>query len=164
MDGSIGRIAVENIRHLVSQSAPLLGTILGTPLAGIGLSLLGSVFGVDSTDSTRLIAAIKNDPETVIKLKTLEYNHAEEFARIAAQNYQTEVDDRKSARERDIATRDKIPTFLSIGFLLIYCVIQIYCIVNPGQQDDIISARLQDILVIIVSYYFGSSHRDKPPQ
>lgn len=161
MDGSIGHIAVENIRNVVSKSAPMLGTILGTPLAGIGLSLLGNLFGVDSKDSEKLIRAIQDDPEYVLKLKTLELKHVEEFSRIAALNYQTEVDDRKSARLREVSLHDYVPTILAIGFLFNYAAIQFYCVMHPTSANDIISARLQDVLIMIVSYYFGSSHTEK---
>jgi len=50
-----------------------------------------------------------------------------------------------------------VPSILAIGFLIIYSVIQIYCLLHIGSEDDIISVRLQDILIMIVSYYFGSS-------
>lgn len=38
--------------------------------------------------------------------------------------------------------------------LIIYCIVQVYCISNPGDQDDIVSARMQDVLLVVVTYYF----------
>jgi hypothetical protein len=162
MDGLPEHIALNSIRELVSKSAPLIGAVLGSPLASIGISLLSNFFGVDSQDTQEILNKINSTPDIDSKLKEIEYQHRQVLLQIASDNYKTEVDDRKSAREREISLHDKVPTILSIGFLIVYSFIQFYVIYNPGSDDDIISARLQDILVMIVSYYFGSSHKDKP--
>lgn len=49
---------------------------------------------------------------------------------------------------------DLVKTIISIAFLIIYACIQYSAIMHPGTQDDIISARVQDVFIIIVSYYF----------
>jgi hypothetical protein len=59
-------------------------------------------------------------------------------------------------------SRDHIPAILSVGFLVVYAFVQVYCITHGNNVTDIISARLQDILIMIVSYYFGSSNKEKP--
>lgn len=157
-----GRTLLEDLGNVVTKSAPLLGTVLGSPLAGVGISLLGSLFGVDPKRTDKLVEAINNDPEAVIKLKTLENQHYETLMQIASQNYVTEVDDRKNAREREVALRDYVPTFLALGFLVNYAAIQFYCVTHSNSVNDVISARFQDVLIMIMSYYFGSSHKEKP--
>lgn len=150
-----------NLSDLVSKSAPLLGSMLGSPLAGIGVSWIAKLFGANKENAQDIIDKILLDPDANIKLKTLELQHKEVLENIAAKNYETEVADRKSAREREIALHDYVPTILAVGFLIIYAAIQFYCVTHPASALDIISARLQDVLIMIVSYYFGSSHRDK---
>lgn len=61
---------------------------------------------------------------------------------------------------KKIRKHDWVPSILAIGLLIIYSIVQIYCIFHNGSDDDIISARIQDILIMIISYYFGSS-KDK---
>lgn len=155
MDGLI----VPTIANLVSKSAPLLGSLLGSPLAGMGISLIANHFNVDPKQTDKLLEVLNADPETAIKLKTLEYHHQEVLQQLATINYQTEVDDRKSAREREKTIRDYVPTFLALGFLINYACIQFYCVSHGNAATDIISARFQDILIMIMSYYFGSSHK-----
>jgi hypothetical protein len=161
MGGLTDAIESSGILDTVKGAAPLLGAVLGSPVAGVGLALLGNLFGVDSKDVKAIANAIQNDPEALIKIKTLEYQHAASLAQIAAQNYQTEVEDRKSAREREVSLRDYVPTILAVGFLLNYAMIQFYCVTHPSSAIDIISARFQDVLIMIMSYYFGSSHKSR---
>ncbi len=155
---------LDELGNIVSKSAPLLGTILGSPLAGAAISLVSSTFGANPKDTQDILDKIRSDPEATLKLKTLEYNHFEEIQRIASVNYQTEVDDRKNAREREKTLHDYVPTILAVGFLVNYALIQFYCVTHPLTTNDIISARFQDVLIMIISYYFGSSHKEKPPQ
>lgn len=151
---------LNDLATVVAKSAPLLGTVLGSPLAGIGISLLSSIFGVSAKDTSGLLSAITTDPESAIKLKELELTHAETLAQIAAGVYQTEVDDRTNARAREIQLHDYVPTILAIGFLINYAAIQFYCVTHATSANDIISARFQDVLIMIMSYYFGSSHKE----
>ncbi len=153
-----------NLNDIVSKSAPLIGSLLGSPLAGIGISWVANLFGADPMNTQDIIDKINADPEAALKLKTLEYQHQEMLENISASNYKTEVDDRKSAREREIALNDWVPTILAVGFLINYAIMQFYCVSHISAANDIISARFQDVLIMIVSYYFGSSHKGKQPQ
>lgn len=154
---------LDDLISVVGKSAPLLATVLGSPLAGMAIGLIGNLFGIDPKKTDDLAKAIKNDPEADAKLKKLEYEHQESLLTIQNQGYATEVEDRKNAREREIALHDHVPTLLALGFLAVYSAIQFYCVVNSNTINDIISARFQDILIMIISYYFGSSHHENKP-
>lgn len=54
----------------------------------------------------------------------------------------------------------KFRNFLALMFVIIYAAIQWATIYNPGDKDDIISARVQDIMVVIIAYYFVASSRE----
>lgn len=142
---------------IVSKIAPSLGGALAGPAGGIIGSLIATAFG--SNNPQDLLEKINSDPEAALKLKSLEYQHEDALAKLQSINYQTEVDDRKSARVMQSTTRSYMPAIIATAFVCIYAFIQYFVISNPGQQDDVISARVQDILVMIVSFYFGSSHR-----
>ncbi len=149
---------LEELSNLVRKSAPILGGLLVSPFGTIASSLVSGLFGAGHNDLEDLVNKIKNDPEASLKLKELELTHEKDLQALASQDYQTEVDDRKSARARQIAIHDYVPTILAIGFLINYAAIQFYCVMHQSSANDIISARFQDVLIMIVSYYFGSSH------
>ena len=143
----------KKIAALVSDSAPLLGSVLGSPFAGVAVGLLAHHFALPpGSTATDLLTALEGTSNLGIQAKQLEDEHAEALSRLAN-------DDRASARARQVALRDWVPTILALGFLGIYSLIQVYCVIHEGQGLDVISARLQDVIVMIVSYYFGSSHK-----
>ena len=72
--GGLTDVIESKILPVVSEAAPLLGSVLGTPLAGVAISLIAKAFGVNPTDLNALSSALNSDPETSIKLKTLEYD------------------------------------------------------------------------------------------
>lgn len=51
--------------------------------------------------------------------------------------------------------------FIALCFILIYAIIQWLAINSPGGQDDIISARAQDIIMVIIGHYFLPARKDK---
>jgi hypothetical protein len=159
MAGLTDATKFNGIAGAVGKIAPLLASVLGSPLAAVGITLLANLFHVDPQNVTALHDAIVADPEANLKIKTLEYEHFETLSKIASGDYATEVDDRKNARSREIALRDYVPTILAVGFLLNYALIQFYCVTHPSSAIDVISARFQDVLIMIMSYYFGSSHK-----
>lgn len=142
---------------VIEKSAPIIANILGGPFAGTAISLLESAFGVKSDQLENVIA---NDPDAAIKLKKIEIDHKEALAKLS-------VEDVESAREREIkiteltGKRDWIIPALAFSFVAIYAVIQMWAIYSPSNQDDIISARLQDIILMIASYFFGKYHETK---
>jgi hypothetical protein len=154
----------KNLALLVGASAPLLASVLGSPLAGVALSLIASAFGAPSNTVEEITSKIKNDPESAIKLKTIEYQHAETLAQIAAQKYATEVDDRKSARENAPLYRDflkHLAYLVTIGFfgalILLFSPIPI----NPNTLDRELLSMLVGVLVskwqTIIDFFYGSS-------
>lgn len=157
----IGLTTLESIAALVAKFSPLLGTVLETPMAGVAMSLIGGHFGIDPKNTDAILTRLQNDPETITHLKEIEKNHEETLLQIASENFKGEEMDRQSARQRQMALRDHVPTLLALGFLCNYAVVQFYCVTHLGSGMDMISARFQDVLMVIVSYYFGSCHKDK---
>ena len=54
-----------------------------------------------------------------------------------------------------MSQRDRMIVIMAFVFLAIYTVVQLYTIYTPGAQDDAISARMHDVVLIIIGYYFG---------
>ena len=98
------------------------------------------------------------------ELKLLEMQNNGELAKIAAETdiYRIEVDDRKSAREREIAVRDRMPGVLAIGITLGFFGVLSYMLVHgaPERGGEALFIMLGSLGAAwggIVSYYFGSS-------
>lgn len=165
MAGITERTGLENLIGLVGKTAPAIASALGTPLAGVAVDFLVKAFGASSSDD--LVSKITSDPQSVFKLRELENQHAEMLAKINQAKFEAMIDDRKNARQREVelakaGSKDWVTPFLAVAFLGIYGAIQAYVIYNPTGADDVISARVQDIMVMIISYFFGSSSREIP--
>lgn len=148
---------IKKIFDIVGKSAPVVASALGSPVAGIALSLLGNAFGGSPQDPNSILEKLTNDPETQIKLAQIEADHSTTLFQAQTARYAISVEDRKDARAREIAIHDHMPAILALGFLIIYAAIQFYCVEYGSPGDDIISARLQDVIIMIFGYYFGSS-------
>lgn len=149
----------------VTNYAPVLGTALGGPLGGMIGALISSVFGGNQSDPKDLIEKINADPEAALKLKTLEYQHSQSLAQINAQNYLTEVDDRKDARKNSPEFRNFLRCMaylVSLGFfgalfLLFFPQVQI----NADEKN--LLAMLIGVLgskwQTIIDFFYGSSNK-----
>ena len=163
MDGLIDVIE-SDILPIVSKAAPLLGSVLGTPLAGVAISLIAKAFGVDPHDTDALSKVLDDSPETAIKLKTVEYDHAETLAKIAAQNYPTEVDDRKDARLYTVQYKDflrHMAYVVTIGFfgalILLFSPIPLNNNVNERELLSMLVGMLVSKWQTIIDFFYGSS-------
>ena len=156
---TIGRTAFETLTNVVSKISLPFASLLSSPFASFGIDLLAHAFGIDASKLDDLAKKISEDTQASIKINTLLLHHQTAIEKINAENYKTEVDDRKSAREREIALKDWVPTILAVGFLINYACIQFYCVSHPSSEVDVISARFQDVLIMIMSYFFGSAYR-----
>lgn len=90
-----------------------------------------------------------------IKMKELGYKNLEELEKIA-------VDDRKSAREREISVKDNTPKVLAylvtLGFFSILTYMIVYGLPNTGAEPLLIMlGSLGTSWTAIVAYYYGSS-------
>lgn len=84
-----------------------------------------------------------------------------EIEKISLQNQEI-----ASAREREVKIaqagyRDWVPCVLALGTLVIYAAVQIYTIYKPSSEAELLSARIQDLMLIVISYYFGTSYSSR---
>jgi hypothetical protein len=89
---------LEKIIPLIAKVSPAVSTALGFPWAGIIISALCHLFGVNSPEA--LTAAISTDPMAQVKIKQIEAQIAQIQA--TAQNQQQEITDRQNARENQL--------------------------------------------------------------
>jgi hypothetical protein len=152
---------MDELLSLIKGVAPALATAVAGPLGGAAVSAIASKFGV--SDSVEAVAkAIAGDPQAAQKLADLEL----EYAKLDAA-------DRDSARKREleIATSAAAPWYskmvtpvLAIGMFLLWASVNILLLNNsiPDAMREIVIRMLGSLdaaTMLILSYYFGNSHK-----
>ena len=146
---------------LLKGIAPTLATAVAGPLGGMAVSALATKFGV--ADSVESVAkAIAGDPQAAQKIAEVEL----EYAKLDAA-------DRDSARKNEaaLATNENTPLLnksvtpvLAIVVVVAWGLIQYHLLTHvvPTEMREIIIrvlGTLDGALVMVLSYYFGASHK-----
>jgi len=152
---------MDELLSLIKGVAPTLATVVAGPLGGAAVSAIASKFGV--SDSVEAVAkAIAGDPQAAQKLADLEL----EYAKLDAA-------DRDSARKREleIATSAEAPWYskivtpvLAIGMFVLWGTVNLLLLSNaiPDGMREIVIRMLGSLdaaNMLILSYYFGNSHK-----
>lgn len=95
----------KEIGATVANAAPLLGSLLGPggTAAGTAIKLIANALGVEEKPEA-VAAAIAADPSALLKLKELEFTHKVELEKILLERERLDMQDRASARSREIET------------------------------------------------------------
>ncbi len=153
-----------DIMQVVKKSAPLLASVIGSPVAGVALSLIGNAFGVDGKDQQAIADAINKDPESAIKLRTLEYENAQMLAKIASTDYYTEVSDRVDARKYSSEYKDflrHMAYVITLGFFAALALMFLPIVVDNSEKEllSMLIGMLVSKWQTIIDFFYGSSSR-----
>jgi hypothetical protein len=67
-----------SIAHILLNASPIIASALGSPLAGVAISLVSHAFGVDSGKPEELISKVMEDvPQATTILQSLESQHGD---------------------------------------------------------------------------------------
>lgn len=157
---------IDVIGFSVAKYAPLLSSLLGTPLAGIGISLLAKVFGVDGKDIKALNEAMINDPNADLKIKELELKHKEILMQLLSNDYVVEVDDRKDARKNAVLYKDflrHMAYLVTGGFFVALLLLFMPLNYNPTAREllSMLVGMLASKWQTIIDFFYGSSREIK---
>ena len=148
---------------LLKGMAPVLATAVAGPLGAAAVTAIAGKFGV--SDSVEAVAkAIAGDPQAAQKLADLELEYAK-----------LDSADRDSARKREleIATSAAAPWYskivtplLALGVFVLWAAINFTMLTNavpiPSEMREIVIRMLGSLdaaTMLILSYYFGNSHK-----
>lgn len=89
----------------VASYAPILGTLLGPggTAAGAVIKLIANTLGVEEKPEA-VASAIENNPDALLKLKELEFTHKVELEKLLLERDRLDMQDKASARAREIET------------------------------------------------------------
>lgn len=89
----------------LKQIAPTIATAMGGPLAGMAVSAISKAIGVDPEKVGDLISSNKLTAEQIAQVKLAEIELQKQAQELGLNFEKLEVEDRKSARDMQAATR-----------------------------------------------------------
>lgn len=161
--------AWDSIKPFVSKFAPIVGAALGGPLGGAAGALLANALGVKDADPKSIEQAIKNGTltgEQIVALKQAEDNFALQMRQLDINSVEDmeklAIQDRASAREREMSVRDWTPRILAYGVTAGFFGLLSFLLRHdlPAGSKDVLNIMLGSLgtaWISIVTYYFGSS-------
>ena len=145
----------------LEQIAPTIATCLGGPLAGLAVTALSKVFGVEPDQVKSMIDDNKLSADQIAAVKLEEIKFKEQTQALGLNFEQLAVEDRKSAREMQTTTQSIIPPVLSILVTVGFFGILGYLMVRPADTGNtplmIMLGSLGTAWTGIIAFYFGSS-------
>jgi hypothetical protein len=144
----------------LEQIAPTIATALGGPLAGLAVTAIAKVIGVDEKDVQNTIDSGKMSAEQIAQIKLAEIEFQKQAQELGLNFEKLATDDRKSAREMQIATKSWIPGALALGITVGFFGILIYMMayaITPSNELLVMLGSLGTAWTGVVGYYFGSS-------
>jgi len=104
----------------LKQIAPTIATAFGGPLAGMAVTAISKALGVEPEKVEDLISSNKLTSEQIAQIKLAEIELEKQARELGLNFEKLAVDDRKSARDMQAATRSVVPPLLAasvtIGF------------------------------------------------
>ncbi len=101
----------DQVKNIVGQAAPMVGTLLGGPSGGVIGSLISSVLGVQDSPEAILKELMEN-PEALLKIVEFQSNNAKRLQELALDQYAKQMEDTQQAREEH--ADHWMPSFLTL--------------------------------------------------
>lgn len=145
----------------LKQIAPTIATAMGGPLAGMAVSAISKAIGVDEGKVGDLIANNKLTADQIAQVKLAEIELQKQAQELGLNFEKLAVEDRKSARDMQAATRSMMPPILAgavtIGFFGIMTLMFFNKLDDSNPAILMMLGSLGTAWTGIIAYYFGSS-------
>jgi hypothetical protein len=145
----------------LKQIAPTVATALGGPLAGMAVSAISKAIGVEPEKVGDLISNNKLTAEQIAQVKLAEIELQKQAQELGLNFEKLAVDDRKSARDMQMATRSWVPPLLAaavtVGFFGILVMMLLGKVDSNNPAILMMLGSLGTAWTGIIAYYFGSS-------
>jgi hypothetical protein len=164
----------KDISGLLSSVAPTLAAALGGPLASTAVSALVAAFGLSAEGSTEdkqkaiveAITGTRTTPEQLLALKQAEQDYSLKMAELGFKNAESlesiSMNDRDSARKREIDVKDNTPKILAYAITLGFFGMLIFMMFHdiPAASRDVLNMLLGSLAtawISVTGYYFGTT-------
>lgn len=140
--------------------APTIATALGGPLAGLAIEAVSKAIGIDPKDVQSTISEGKLTADQIMLLKQAEVQMAARAQEMGLDFAKLNVEDRKSARDMQVATKSWIPAILAVSITIGFFGILIGMMTETFKTSDALMLMLGSLATAwtgIVAFYFGSS-------
>jgi hypothetical protein len=145
----------------LKQIAPTVASALMTPLAGMAISVVSKAIGVEPDKVQDIISSGKLTSEQIAQIKIAEMDLQKQANELGLNFAKLEVDDRKSARDMQMATRSWVPPLLAaavtVGFFGILVMMLLGKVDSNNPAILMMLGSLGTAWTGIIAYYFGSS-------
>ena len=159
---------VKDIGGSIATYAPALGAALApvtggmSAVIGSGIGILGKVFGLgDKPDPDALKNAIATDPQAALKLALADKEWQLQMYQAETDRLKVQIDDIKSAREREVAVKDFTNRILAYSVVGAFLAMVGGTLLGYAKVDSVLAGTLVGYLSAkceqILAYYFGSS-------
>jgi hypothetical protein len=140
--------------------APTIATALGGPLAGMAVSAVAKAIGCEPDAVQDIISSNKLTAEQVASIQLAELELKKQAQSMNLDFAKLTAEDKKSARNMQIATKSWIPPVMALGvtcgfFGILFGLM--YGQIQHAPQIDIMLGSLGTAWTGIISFYFGSS-------
>jgi hypothetical protein len=140
--------------------APTIATALGGPLAGMAVSAVAKAIGCEPDEVQGIISSNKLTAEQVASIQLAELELKKQAQSMNLDFAKLVAEDKKSARDMQIATKSWIPPVMALGVTIGFFGILaglMYGQIQHAPQIDIMLGSLGTAWTGIISFYFGSS-------
>ena len=144
----------------LEQLAPTIASAVAGPLGGLAYEAVSKVMGNSPDEAKALLDSGKLSADQIAQVKLAELDLQKTAKTLDLDFAKLAVDDRKSARDMEIATHSWVPAalavFVTIGFFGILLALM-YGQVQKTDEILVMLGSLGTAWTGIIAYYFGSS-------
>lgn len=155
-------------KKTLATVAPALATALGGPLAGTAVKVIASALGLEAASEEEIAKVVAQaDPDTLLKLKQAEQEFQLKLKELEIDLERLAVEDRASARKRQVETGDRTPTILAYIYTFMFFAVLAFQAVAAFQGLEIpqgvqrtLDTTLGALFAMLFAskdYFFGSS-------
>jgi len=145
--------------------APTVATALGGPLAGMAVSAVAKAIGCEPDEVQGIISSNKLTAEQVASIQLAELELKKQAQSMNLDFAKLTVEDRKSARDMQIATKSMLVPSLAILIVSAFIGVVIATLGGFAVVDSVLAGTLIGYISAkaeqVVNFYFGSSAGSK---
>ena len=145
----------------LEQVAPTIATALGGPLAGLAVEAVSKALGVDGEQAKAMLDEGKMTADQIAQVKVAELELQKQAQALGLNFEQLAVEDRKSARDMQIATKSYLVPSLAVIIVTSFIGVVVATLAGFSKIESAMAGTLIGYLSAkaeqVISFYFGSS-------